>query len=192
MNNTTTKRNLALAAIFMAAILAVGTFATTTTTIATTQSAFAYPQKKKGGDENSRNGNTITIQKCKQAAIQSGFDNNQGQECKNLICTHPGEKATCVQEGASAVTTNAATPTPAKLTCEECLTKFLNAEQRRLVTGGNLEQFCAGLSNAAPILEDFERLLTRVAEITEVPIDQAALIQCLQNAAIFYITVEKT
>ncbi len=63
----------------MAAILAVGTIAATTT-IAPTQSAFAYPQKKKG-DENSRNGNTITIQKCKQAATQSGFDNNQAQEC---------------------------------------------------------------------------------------------------------------
>jgi hypothetical protein len=108
MNNTTTKRNLALAAVFIAATLVVGTFATTTTTIATTQSAFAYPQKKKGGDENSRNGNTISIQKCKQAAIQSGFDNNQGQECENLICTHPGNNATCVQEGV----TSTATPTP--------------------------------------------------------------------------------
>ena len=29
----------------------------------------------------------------------SGFDNDQEQECQNLICTHPGENATCVQEG---------------------------------------------------------------------------------------------
>jgi hypothetical protein len=42
MNNTT-KRNLALAAVFMAATLVIGTFATT----ATTQSAFAYYMKKK-------------------------------------------------------------------------------------------------------------------------------------------------
>jgi hypothetical protein len=49
----------------MAATLVVGTFAVTTTTIATTgQSAFAYSQKKKGGGEESRNGNTITIQTC--------------------------------------------------------------------------------------------------------------------------------
>jgi hypothetical protein len=42
MNNTTTKRNLALAAVFMAATLVVGTFAVTTTAIATTgQSAYA-------------------------------------------------------------------------------------------------------------------------------------------------------
>ena len=80
----------------MAATLVVGTFAVTTTTIATTgQSAFAYSQKKKGVGEESRNGNTITIQKYKQAASQSGFDNNQGQECENLICTHPHENATC-------------------------------------------------------------------------------------------------
>ena len=47
MNNTTT-RTLALVAVFMAATLVVGTFATTTT-IGTTQSAFAYPQKKDNG-----------------------------------------------------------------------------------------------------------------------------------------------
>jgi hypothetical protein len=107
MNNTITKRNLALAAVIMAAILAVGTLATTTT-VATT--AFAYSKKgadKKDGNGND-NGNTITIQKCKQAAIQSGFDNNQGQECENLICTHPGNNANCVQEGV----TSTATPTP--------------------------------------------------------------------------------
>jgi hypothetical protein len=107
MNNTITKRNLALAAVIMAAILAVGTLATTTT-VATT--AFAYSKKgadKKDGNGND-NGNTITIQKCKQAASQSGFDNNQGQECENLICTHPGNNATCVQEGV----TSTATPTP--------------------------------------------------------------------------------
>jgi len=95
MNNTTTttKRNLALAAVFIAAILVVGTVATTTST------AYAYPQKKKGDEENSKNGNTITIQKCKQAAIQSGWDNDQEQECENVICTHPGENAACTQEG---------------------------------------------------------------------------------------------
>jgi hypothetical protein len=87
MNNT--KPTLAMFAVLIAATLVVGAFATTTVT----QSAFAYPQKNKGGgeDENSKNGNTITIQKCKQAAIQSGFDNNQAQECENLICTHPSE-----------------------------------------------------------------------------------------------------
>jgi hypothetical protein len=122
MNNT---RTLAIAAIFIAAALVVGTLATTTT-IATTQSALAYPQKKKGNEENSRNGNTITIQKCKQLASESGWDNNQAQECENLICTHPGENATCTQEGARA----APKPTPVKLTCEQCFTTILNSKQK--------------------------------------------------------------
>jgi hypothetical protein len=108
MNNT---RTLALLAVFIAATLVVGTFATTTQS---TQTAFAYQQKKKG-DENSRNGNTITIQKCKQAATQSGFDNNQGQECENLICTHPGENATCTQEGVRSAAAEAAEPTTTTL-----------------------------------------------------------------------------
>jgi hypothetical protein len=113
MNNTTTKRNLAIAAIFIAATLVVGTVVVTTT-IATT--AFAYSPKKDNKrdakDGGNGNGNTITIQKCKQAATQSGWDNNQGQECENLICTHPGENATCVQEGTAAV---AQTPTTTSL-----------------------------------------------------------------------------
>ena len=114
MNNTT-KRNLALVAVFMAATLVIGTFAATT---AITQSAYAYNKKDdrrdgKDGRNGNDNGNTITIQKCKQAATQSGFDNNQGQECENVICTHPGNNATCTQEGAVAVT-----PTPTTTTLE--------------------------------------------------------------------------
>jgi hypothetical protein len=114
MNNTTTKRNLALAAVFMAATLVVGTFAVTTTTIATTgQSAYAYSQKKKGGGEDNGkgngNGNTVTIEECKNRDSASGFDTAVDQECENLICTHPGENATCSQEG---VVTPTSTPTP--------------------------------------------------------------------------------
>jgi hypothetical protein len=44
-------------AIFMAATLVVGTFAT-----ATTQTAFAFSKNKKG-DENSKNGNTTEMPK---------------------------------------------------------------------------------------------------------------------------------
>jgi len=93
----------------------VGTFATTTITL-TQSTALAYSQKKKdNGKDGNDNGNTITIQKCKQAATQSGFDNNQGQECENLICTHPGENATCTQEGVVVVTPTP-TPTPQPVT----------------------------------------------------------------------------
>jgi hypothetical protein len=108
MNNTRTTLT-ALVAVFLAATLVVGTLSTTT------QSASAAygdtkkvrPQQEEKG--NSKNGNTITIQKCKQLASQSGWDNNQAQECENLICTHPGNNATCTQEGARAA---AQTPTP--------------------------------------------------------------------------------
>jgi hypothetical protein len=92
MNNTRT--TLAIVAVLTAATLVVGTsFAATTT-----QPAFAY-SKNKGGDEDSKNGNTVTLQACKQAAIQSGWDNDQEQECANTICTHPASGASCVSEG---------------------------------------------------------------------------------------------
>jgi hypothetical protein len=74
---------------------------------------------KKGPQDNKRgardngsgngNGNTITVEKCKNRGSASGFDTTVNQECENLICTHPGENATCSQEGA-------ATPTPTPTT----------------------------------------------------------------------------
>jgi hypothetical protein len=121
MNNTTRRRTtLAILAILIAATLVVGTFATTTTL---TQRALAYSQKKKDNEKgNDNNSNTVTIQKCKQAATQSGFDNNQGQECENVICTHPGENATCTEEGVRSISTptststSTSTPTPEPIT----------------------------------------------------------------------------
>jgi hypothetical protein len=101
MNNTTTttKRNLTIVAVFMAATLVVGIGTFTTTT--TTQSAYAYQQKKGGGDngKGNGNGNTVTTEECKNRGSSSGFDTALDQECENLICTHPGENATCTQEG---------------------------------------------------------------------------------------------
>jgi hypothetical protein len=93
MNYTTTKRNVTIVAVFMAATLVVGTFAT----VAATQFAFAYSQKKPGHN-GSKNGNTVTIQKDKQHGTQSGFDNLFEQEDPNVICTHPGENTNCIQE----------------------------------------------------------------------------------------------
>jgi hypothetical protein len=123
MNNTK-KTTLAIVAILTAATLVVGTLATTTTL---TQTAFAYSKNKKDNGKGNDNGNTITIQKCKQAATQSGFDNNQGQECENLICTHPGENATCVQEGVvtPTTTTTTTTPTPTPTPTPEPITTTL-------------------------------------------------------------------
>jgi hypothetical protein len=91
MNNTKT-RTLAIVAVLTAATLVVGvTFAATTT-----QSVFAY-QKNKGGDENSKNGNTVAPQTGEQYGIVSGFDNSFNQELQNVLCTHPS--ATCSTEG---------------------------------------------------------------------------------------------
>src|SRR6188472_1014831 len=91
MNNTT---NLALAAI-LAATLVVGIALATTTT-----AAFASSR----GDGNG-NGNTVTIEECKNKGSASGFDTAVDQECENLICTHPGNNATCSQEGVVTPTT---------------------------------------------------------------------------------------
>ncbi len=109
MNNAT---NLAIVAILMAATLIVGaTFSATTAQL----TAFAYQKKKVGGtqDGGSKNGNTVTIEECKNRGSASGFDTALDQECENLICTHPGENATCVQEG---VVTSTPTPTPEPIT----------------------------------------------------------------------------
>ena len=162
--------------------------------VATTQSAFAYQQKKKGGDENSKNGNTITIQKCKQAATQSGFDNNQGQECENLICTHPGENATCVQEGKAAVVV-VVTPAPVKLTCEQCFTKFLNDPQIssvissiRSLTGADitsLPELCDILFSAEISEKQFRDALG------DAKVDQTIaneLIACLLKAGVVFFS----
>jgi hypothetical protein len=167
----------------MAAILVIGTIAATTT-VTTTALAF-FPKKdnkRDGKDGGNGNGNTITIQKCKQAATQSGWDNDQSQECQNVICTHPGESATCVQE--AAVTTNATTP-PVKLTCEQCLTKFLNFVQiinLREFVGPDL---CARLSTLLTT-ETFQAILVRDVGVSETV--AAQLIQCLIDAGVQFST----
>ena len=59
--------------------------------------------------------NTVTIQKDKQSARESGFDGTQEQEAQNTICTHPGN--TCTQEGAAAPRTTTTPPTPTPSNC---------------------------------------------------------------------------
>jgi hypothetical protein len=180
MNNTT---NLAIATAIMlvAATLVVGT-------VVTTQSAFAYSNKKKA-DENSKNGNrndngnTITIQKCKQAAIQSGFDNNQGQECENLICTHPGENATCVQEGA--VSAAAAAQTPVKLTCEQCFTKFLTPGQITGVLNGRTPETACPVFRSGVVLSESE-FRNALGDAKVDPTIANELIACFRDAGVVF------
>jgi hypothetical protein len=85
MNNTKT---LAIVAVLTAATLVVGL------TVSATSAAFAF----KKGQDNSKDGNTVTIQANKQKGSVSGFDNDLEQEASNVICTHPGENATCTSE----------------------------------------------------------------------------------------------
>ena len=85
------------------------------------QSAFAYQQQKKKGagrgqQENSKNGNTLTIEECKNKWSASGFDTTVNQECENLICTHPGGNATCTEEGVRSISTPTPTPEPTTTT----------------------------------------------------------------------------
>jgi hypothetical protein len=170
-------------AVLMAATLVVGAFATTTTV---TQSASVYLQKTRDNGSGNGNGNTITIQKCKQAATQSGWDNNQGQECQNLICTHPGENATCVQEGKAAAAPPV-TPAPVKLTCEQCFTKFLTQTQITFVEdradATSLEQLCRELLNGAIHLPDFSKDLSD-AGVSRTTANE--LIACLLQAGVVF------
>jgi hypothetical protein len=189
MNNT--KLTLAMFAVLMAATLVVGTFAT----VAATQPAFAAAQKKPGHDDKkdnkardsgsgSRNGNTITALKCQNKGSASGFDTTVDQECENLICTHPGNNATCVQEGAASQAQVNKTQ-PVTLTCEQCLTKFLSADQIRMITLGtnDLAFLCERISGASA--EELHIVLVRIGVSETVA---AQLIQCLIDAGV--VTVQ--
>jgi hypothetical protein len=185
MNNTNT---LAIVAVLMAATLVVGTFAT----VATTQSAFAYAKKprqddnKKTRDNGSgnRNGNTVTIEECKNRGSASGFDTALDQECENVICTHPGSNATCVQEGVVTPTT------PVKLTCEQCFTKFLSSTQIFLLLQEanvpTLERLCAVLPEIATAADLLSFLVGGLKLSNSEAIQ---LVQCLLDAGIVFPTV---
>jgi hypothetical protein len=113
MNNATTNLT-AIVAIFMAATLVLGTFVT----VAVPLPAFAIAKKRgqdgskktrdNGSDNSNKNGNTVTIEKCKDRGFATGFDTSVTQECENLICTYPANNASCSQEG----TISAPIPTP--------------------------------------------------------------------------------
>jgi hypothetical protein len=178
MNNTT-RRTLAIVVLMLtAATLVVGAAGTFTTT---GQSAYAYTKKDNG--KGNGNGNTVTIEKCKQLASESGFDNNQAQECENVICTHPGENATCVQEGAVS-TAAAVTPPPVKKTCEQCWTTFLTPQQIAIVLGSaSLAQFCAALEGGTITEDDFRDSLSG-AGVSGTTADE--FIACLLQAGVVF------
>ena len=149
MNNTTrTTLTVAVAILMAATIVAGGSIAATTG-----QSAYAFQKKGDKGNGNN-NGNTVTIQKCKQAATQSGWDNDQEQECENLICTHPGENATCTEEGVIAA--SAAAVAAAKRTCEQCFTTFLTPDQITGVLNGRTPETACPVFRSGVVLSESE------------------------------------
>jgi hypothetical protein len=174
MNNTKT---LAMFAIFIAATLVLGTFATTTTI--TTKTAFAA--------SNNKSGNTVTAQINKQKASQSGFDGTQEQEAQNTICTHPGDNASCVSESEGAVSTATQAP-QAPRTCEECFAKFLTQPQISFVLNtfdATLADLCTKLKNSEITEADFSEILREAGVIGTTATE---LIQCLKQAgAVFQI-----
>ena len=96
MNSTKTK-TLAIVAVLTAATLVVGlTFAETTHSAS---AAYGKDDKKdKARDGGNENGNTVTILKAQNKGSASGWDTSVDQEAENLICTHPGDNATCTSE----------------------------------------------------------------------------------------------
>jgi hypothetical protein len=182
MNNTNT---LAIVAVFMAATLVVGTFATVAIT---TQSAFAAAQKKPPGHADTKtrdngsgngNGNTVTIEECKNRNSASGFDTVLDQECENLICTHPGNNATCTQEGAAAASAAVAA---AKRTCEQCFTKLLTAQQIAFVVGGSSLPFLCNELKQGIVSEDDLRFALGEARVSTTTANE--LIACLLQAGV--------
>jgi len=181
MNNTSTRNLTSIVAVFMAATLVVGIGTFTTTTQST---AYAY-QKKGGGEDNRKgngNGNTVTIEECKNRGSASGFDTTTNQECENLICTHPGENATCTEEGVVVVTPTP--PTPVKKTCEECFTNLLTQGQISEILGCtslNLAKLCALLEQGQISEAVLRAWLSNIGVSGTTPNE---LIACLKNAGI--------
>ena|SRR5437868_13782383 len=107
-----------------------------------------------------------------------------------LICTHPGENATCTQEGAVATPSTSTTPTPTpistpvKLTCEQCFTKFLTQQQIGTIgEGDSLAQLCE-LVEQVGIAEAGFRLDLTAAGVSETTANE--VIACLKDAGIVF------
>jgi hypothetical protein len=176
MNNT--KRTLSIVAVLTAATLVVGAFAAAT---AITQSAFAYYQKKKD-DKKGDGGNTLTAQINRQKASESGWDNTEEQEAQNLICTHPGNNATCTEEGVAAASAAIAA---AKRTCEQCFTTFLTPDQITGVLNGRTPESACPVFRSGVILSKSE-FRNALGDARVDPTIANDLIACLRDAGVVF------
>jgi hypothetical protein len=68
---------------------------------------------------------TVTAQKDRQYGIVGGLDNSLEQESQNVICTHPGNNATCSQEGVI-------TPTPSNCNGAEDETGRVDEDEEQI------------------------------------------------------------
>jgi hypothetical protein len=98
------------------------------------------------------------------------------------------ENATCTQEGASA-------PTPTKLTCEQCFTKFLKPDQINMAvhfldetSARSLASLCTQFEKGFPNIteEVFRHVLVDEVEVEGSTV--AKLIQCLKDFGIVFDT----
>ena len=100
---------------------------------------------------------------------------------------HPGNNATCVQEGAAvAAAQQGNQTTPVKDPCEQCFRKFLNDKQISDLTGGtrDLALICKQLSGAPA--DEFQVLLQSQLGLSQSAAKQ--LIQCLIDAGVQFST----
>jgi hypothetical protein len=175
MNNTTTIALTAIVVILMSATLVVGATSTKSST-----AAFAY---KKDNGKGNGNGNTVTVEECKNRGSASGFDTAVNQECENLICTHPGENATCSQEGAA---TASAAVAAAKRTCEQCFTTFLTPDQITGVLNGRIPEISCPVFRGGPVLSE-SQFRDALGDARVDPTIANELIACLRDAGVVFI-----
>ncbi len=133
-------------------------------------------------NNSNKNGNTVTIEECKNRGSASRFDTAVDQECANLICTHPANNATCAQE-------EVVTPKP-KLTCEQCFTTTLNSKQKtdfetRFGTFVDTCAFFVDPAEGPPSENNFRAQLQNLG----IPLPTInELIACLKQAGIVFTT----
>ena len=112
----------------------------------------------------------------------SGFDTAVDQEAQNVICTHPGNNATCTQEGAASTSpTSASNPPTPRPTCAECFTDQGLFTQDQIVTilkvlnKTSVADLCAALENGTLSVTNLIDVIDKVAGHTVT----TALLACI-------------